>query len=89
MVRFTFDGEAIEARAGETIAAALLAAGRDWLRLTPVSQSRRGPFCLMGTCYDCLVRIDGETVQACMTPVSDGLVVERQPAAATFEGEQE
>jgi len=32
---------------------------------------------MMGACYDCLVEINGETVQACMTTVTDGLQVQR------------
>ena len=76
---FTFDGRSVSAIWGMSVAAALL--GHDILafRDTPVSGKARGPFCLMGTCYDCLVVIDGETVQACMTPASEGLIVTRVP----------
>ena len=77
VVTFSFDGAEILAPAGTTIAAALLASGRKELRSTPVSGSPRGPFCMMGACFECLVQIDGETVQACMTPVSAGLEVSR------------
>jgi aerobic-type carbon monoxide dehydrogenase small subunit (CoxS/CutS family) len=35
----------------------------------------------MGACYDCLVLIDGAAVQACMTPVCEGLVVARLKGA--------
>jgi len=36
----------------------------------------------MGVCYDCLVTIDGQpNRQACMTPVRDGMRVERQQRA--------
>jgi predicted molibdopterin-dependent oxidoreductase YjgC len=31
---------------------------------------------MMGACFDCLVKIDGETRQACMETVRDGLVIE-------------
>lgn len=71
-----FDGEALEARAGDTVAAALLAAGQSTFRQTAVSGSDRGPFCMMGACFDCLVEIDGEpNRQACMTLVEDGMSV--------------
>jgi len=76
---FTFDGRSLTAAPGMTVAAALLAEGIVTLRDTPVSGSPRGPFCLMGACYDCLVQVDGITVQACMTPVREGLVVARVP----------
>ena len=61
-----------------TLAAALLAAGVSTFRRTPASGAPRGPFCMMGACHDCLVLIDGERVQACMTEVRDGL--EADPA---------
>lgn len=79
-VTFRFDGQDISAPEGSTIAAALLGAGvRSW-RETPVSGAKRGAFCMMGACFDCLVQIDGVTVQACMTPVRAGLNV--TPAGA-------
>jgi len=76
-VTFTFDGRQLQARQGDNLAAALIAAGVVSTRTTPVSGAPRGPFCMMGGCYDCVVAINGETVQACMTTVSDGLQVQR------------
>lgn len=76
-VSFTFDGIAVSAEQGMSVAAALLCNGIIILRHTPVSGSARGPFCMMGSCYDCLVSIDGVSVQACQIPVADGLVVSR------------
>lgn len=78
-VSFTFDGRPLQARAGDSVAAALLAAGVVSFRATPVSGSPRGPWCMMGVCFDCLVVIDGAGGrQACMTPLRDGMVVETQ-----------
>lgn len=76
-ISMTFDGTEIAAVDGEPLAASLLAAGISTTRESPVSGHPRAPYCMMGVCYDCLVRIDGRTVQACMIPASDGLVVER------------
>lgn len=76
-VTILFDGQPVAAPAGSTIAAALLGAGIRAFRETPVSGAPRGPFCMMGACYDCLVRVNGETVQGCMTQVQDGLLVAR------------
>lgn len=76
VITFNFNGQSIHAAVGDTVASALLMAGMTALRATP-SGEPRGPYCLMGACYDCLVDIDGKTVQACMTPVSDGMVVAR------------
>ena len=64
------------------MASALLAAGETVFRTTPVSGAERGPFCMMGVCFECLVEIDGvPNRQACMTPVSDGMNVRRQRGA--------
>jgi len=76
---FTFDGRGVTARAGQSIAAAVLAAGETTLRWTSSTDSPRGLFCGMGICFDCLVTVDGRrNVQACRTPVAEGLVVTRQ-----------
>src|SRR4249920_3265215 len=58
-IRFTWDGRDIVARPGDSVAAALLAAGETFLRETPVSGVPRAPYCMMGVCFDCLVEIDG------------------------------
>lgn len=77
---FQFDGKPLTASPGMSVAAALLAHGVLAFRNSPVSGNARGPYCMMGACYDCLVVIDGVCVQACMTPVSEALVVSRVPA---------
>jgi D-hydroxyproline dehydrogenase subunit gamma len=79
VVRLTVDGRAIEARAGDTVAAALLAAGIGACRTTPVSGAPRAPYCLMGVCFDCLVTIDGVgNRQGCMVQVAEGMAVAMQ-----------
>jgi glycine/D-amino acid oxidase-like deaminating enzyme len=71
----TFDGRPIPALEGETVAAALAAAGERVLRRTS-GGAPRGVFCGMGACFDCLVTIDGRAQQrACMTKVADGMQV--------------
>jgi predicted molibdopterin-dependent oxidoreductase YjgC len=69
------DREPLAAFAGESLAAALAAAGRLMLRRSPRSGAPRGGFCHMGTCQECRVIVDGEPVLACLTPVRDGMVV--------------
>ena len=79
LVRLTFDGESIDAYEGETIAAALLAAGHRVWRTTGGRGEPRGLFCNMGICFECLVQVDGRpNVRACQTPVADGMQVQRQ-----------
>ena len=72
---FTFDGEAVEGYAGESVAAALLAAGRPVLRRSPRGDAPRGAFCWMGLCQECTVVVDGHRRPACRTPVTEGLAV--------------
>jgi len=73
------DGVAAAAREGDSVAAVLLATGHAFCCTTAVSGLPRGPYCLMGVCFDCLVVIDGAANrQACMTPVCDGMRVETQ-----------
>ena len=81
-VTIEFEGEKLMARRGDSVAAALLA-GEHWtFRTTPVSGSARGPFCMMGVCFDCLVEIDGvANCQACMSIVREGMRVKRQQGA--------
>jgi len=76
----TFDGAPLRLPEGANLAAALLAAGIDVFRNTPVSGAPRGPFCMMGACFDCLVEIDGVVRQACMIEVSPGLQIHRPHA---------
>ena len=78
-VTLKVDGKPIRARAGDTVAAAMLAAGLDHCRTTPVTGAPRAPYCLMGVCFDCLVTIDGVgSRQGCLVPVREGMAVETQ-----------
>ena len=78
-VTITVDGTQVRAAAGDTVAAALLAAGFDHCRTTPVSGAPRGPYCMMGVCFDCLVMIDGVgNRQGCLVRVRDGMKVALQ-----------
>jgi glycine/D-amino acid oxidase-like deaminating enzyme len=87
-VRLSFDGCEIEALPGETIAAALAAAGITAVR-TARSGAPRGPFCGMGVCFDCLVTVDGRPSQrACLTKVAAGMDVRSTPAASSVPPEQ-
>ncbi|MFV2092638.1 MAG: (2Fe-2S)-binding protein, partial [Hyphomicrobiales bacterium] len=54
-VRFHFEGRELQAREGITLAAALLANGETNFRESVTSGAPRGPFCLMGACFECLV----------------------------------
>ena len=80
----TFDGRTIEARSGDSVAAALIAAGVTVTRTTPVSGAARGPYCMMGVCFECLMEIDGvQNVQGCMVQVCEGMTVRSMTGART------
>ena len=81
-VRIVFEGQNVEAREGDTVAGALLAAGHVNARTTPATGASRGPYCMMGVCFDCLMVIDGvSNRQACQAIVAEGMRVERQQGA--------
>lgn len=78
-VRIEIEGTPVLARAGDTVTAALLASGLDFCRETAVSGARRGPYCMMGVCFDCLVTIDGVgNRQGCLVPVVEGMKITLQ-----------
>lgn len=88
-LRISFDGVPVPARAGESAAAALLAAGVLATRVTPVSGAVRGAYCMMGACFECLAVVDGRaSVQLCLTPVRDGMRIETQAGAPALEGSE-
>ena len=73
------DGTPVPAVPGESVAAALLAAGV-MAQGTGKDGSARGLFCGMGVCHDCLVTIDGRAGQrACLIKARDGLRLSLQP----------
>jgi 2Fe-2S iron-sulfur cluster protein len=83
---FSFGGAIVQAYRGETIAAALIADGKRRFRTDSLQQSR-GPYCNMGTCFECVVQIRvhigvvaneqgaWRLARACLTRVSEGLEV--------------
>ncbi|MHA6691412.1 (2Fe-2S)-binding protein [Devosia sp. A449] len=81
-VTLTVDGRIVVAQAGDTVAAALLATGQINFRMSPTSGKPRGPYCMMGVCFECLVTIDGRAGrQACMTSVVAGMDIRTDTGA--------
>ena len=86
-VTIEFDGRPVPVGSGQTVGAALWAAGyRSW-RTTRHAGAPRGLFCGIGACFDCLVTIDGVPGQrACVAPARPGSSVSRAggvPAVST------
>ncbi len=81
-VAIWFNDQPLTVPDGRSVAAALLAAGVSRFRATPVSGAPRGPFCMMGACFECLVEIDGvPSRQACMVEVKAGMRIHSQEGA--------
>ena len=69
------DGERIPAVKGESIAAAMTAAGHLRMR-TDKAGKPRGLLCGMGSCFECRVSINGgPATRACLTPVKPQMTV--------------
>lgn len=76
---FTVDGRAVEARAGDTLLTAMLAAGLGHVRTSEFGDGNRAGFCWMGACQDCWVVVEGRgVVRACSTLVEPEMKVMRR-----------
>jgi predicted molibdopterin-dependent oxidoreductase YjgC len=76
------DGETIPVEEGQTIAAALIAAGHRSWRRTRLFGQPRGVFCGIGVCFDCLATVNGRpNLRACLTEAQPGDVVTTQEGA--------
>jgi predicted molibdopterin-dependent oxidoreductase YjgC len=75
VIELTVDGRPLSAPEGQSLAAALLSAGRTSLRESP-SGTPRGLYCGIGVCQECRVVVAGSgVVRACVTPVAGGMDV--------------
>ncbi len=80
------DGKPVEALEGEPIAAALINAGITSFRYTQRNHEKRGIFCAIGRCTDCMMIVDGiPNTRTCVTPVRDGMQVQTQDGKGSFE----
>jgi len=81
-VSLTFNEQSLTVPAGISVAAALLMSGVSRFRATPVSESPRAPYCMMGVCFECLVEIDGvPNRQSCLIEAADGMRIHSQEGA--------
>jgi predicted molibdopterin-dependent oxidoreductase YjgC len=79
MSTLSFDGRDVPFVPGQTVGAALTAAGiRSW-RTTRVQGRPRGLFCGIGVCFDCLVVAEGRPNQrACLLLAQNGMTLTTQ-----------
>jgi predicted molibdopterin-dependent oxidoreductase YjgC len=79
MVKIYIDDRELMVYEGEMIAAALIANGINIFRYTKHKNKPRGIYCGIGRCTDCVMVVDGiPNVRTCITPVKDGMIIERQ-----------
>jgi len=73
------DGNRILAHEGETIAAALLAAGKRICRNTTKKKEPRGVYCGIGICFECRMIVDGKpNTRVCQTLATPNCKVQTQ-----------
>lgn len=79
-IKLSVNGSAVTADAGETVATVLIAEGIIAFNRTP-SGKPRGPYCNMGTCFECQVLVATANSgkprwrRACITRAEDGMVI--------------
>lgn len=78
-VEFLCDGVTIKGFEGETIAAALHAAGVKVLSHSIKNHRPRGFYCAIGNCSSCLMEVNGiANVRICTEPLKEGMNVKMQ-----------
>nr|WP_312577921.1 (2Fe-2S)-binding protein [Sedimentibacter sp.] len=78
-IKFTFNNQEIEGYEGETIAAALHAAGVKVLGKSLFLHRPRGFYCAIGNCSSCLMVVNGvPNVKTCTTDLAEGMIVQTQ-----------
>lgn len=78
----TVDGRPVPVAEGASAAAAVLAAGWRSIVRTAVGGLARGPFCMIGACFECLAEIDGvPNRRSCLVEVRAGMAIRRQIGA--------
>lgn len=85
-VSVTIEGKPFDVPADISVAAAVLLSGFRKVRNTPVTQSPRLPYCMMGVCFDCLMKVDGlPNQQACQIMVEQDMQIELQDGASELD----
>ncbi|MEM6954212.1 MAG: 2Fe-2S iron-sulfur cluster-binding protein [Myxococcota bacterium] len=83
---FEVDGEPVDAKAGETVAVALVRSGRYVFGRSVKYHRPRGPVCFRARCEGCLMRVDGRpNTMTCRTLVKPGMKVTTQNVIGTAE----
>lgn len=76
-VMFTFNGQKLHGKKGQTVAAALYLNGIKNLGISRKLQKPRGMYCGNGRCCSCFVTVDStDHVLSCMTLLKEGMAVQ-------------
>src|SRR5438045_2669123 len=80
-ITFFYEGRPNPAFEGDSVAAALFAAGRRIFSRSFKYHRPRGLLCCAGRCPNCLMNVDGTpNVRTCVTPAREGMQVRHQNA---------
>ena len=78
-VEFFYDGKSVRGYEGETIAAALHAAGVKVLSHSIKDKRPRGFYCAIGNCSSCLMEVNEvPNVRICTEPLVEGMRIQTQ-----------
>jgi predicted molibdopterin-dependent oxidoreductase YjgC len=65
-----------EATEGRSVALELFSKNFHHLRNSPKFNKKRGFFCMIGSCQECLITIDNKKILACITKIKEGMKIE-------------
>ena len=82
-VEVILDGKPVMLKSKVTVAAALLEQDVSRFGLRPVSGAARAAYCMMGSCFECVLEIDGLRQRSCQVRVSAGMQIRRSTEDAS------
>ena len=75
-IRIKIDGVMFEVPNNINVAEAICLSTSGRTRKTRANKKSRGPYCMMGVCYECLTMIDGApNQQSCTKKVHDNMII--------------
>jgi|TARA_B110000037_G_scaffold202288_1_gene244327 predicted molibdopterin-dependent oxidoreductase YjgC len=74
-VKIIVNEKTLEAFEGECLSIVLFISNYKNLRISPKKKENRGMFCLMGSCQECVVLLDGKKVTSCNIYIKDGMKI--------------
>ena len=78
-----FEGQQIEVRPGDSVAAAVFRSGVRTFSRSFKYHRRRGLYCMSGDCANCLLEVDGESdVRSCLCAAKDGMTALKRASAS-------